>query len=85
VIPEHACTDCDGTGRQRIAEPDEPAKVVLCEGCDGGGLITSCRDCFDAVPSRFADDNHGLCPLCVEEHEKQTAADEAFLRRRFAG
>lgn len=85
-LPENACTDCDGTGRHRIVEPDEPVRVVLCEGCDGCGLITTCRICFEAVPSRLADDQRGLCCACVEEKEKQDAVEERYrLGRRMQG
>ncbi len=86
MMPVHTCTDCSGRGTHRVVEPDEPARVILCEGCMGEGTITSCRDCVDPVPTRFADDHGGLCPSCAEAQEAQDAAEEMFrIGRRAQG
>lgn len=81
-MPVHDCTDCDGLGGQRVEEPEEPTTWWRCEGCQGSGRTTSCRECSDPMPLPEAEGNAYRCPDCIARAEYgDREAEVARIRR----
>lgn len=81
-IHVHACTDCDGLGGARVEEPGEPSSWWKCEGCDGSGETTSCRDCADPMSRPEAEEHGYRCVVCRDAEDR--LARERDLVARFA-
>lgn len=77
-LPVHDCTDCDGIG----ASYDEDGVRWKCEGCQGSGRTTSCRDCKDPMPLPEAEMTGYHCPQCIAEAEYVDRDSEVERLRR---
>ncbi len=76
-MPVHGCTACDAQG----GETTEDGVWWQCEGCEGSGATTSCRECGDPMPLPEADREGYRCPLCLDAEDR--AAREVSLQGRF--